>query len=82
MESRGVFSWWNQVERNGTVPHLELILVFSSEKEWNGTIPQNGIFCIDAEPSHSTESVERARSIATNRSLAGKRKTIHPLIAL
>jgi hypothetical protein len=26
------------------VPHLELILVFSSEKEWNGTVPQNGIF--------------------------------------
>jgi hypothetical protein len=27
-ETKGVFSWWNQVECNGTVPHLELILVF------------------------------------------------------
>jgi hypothetical protein len=57
------------MERNGTVPHLELILVFSSEKGWNGTVPQNGIFHMDAEPSRSTESVECARSTAANRSL-------------
>jgi hypothetical protein len=39
LERKGVFGWWNQVERNGMVPHLELILVFGSKKrtEWNGS---------------------------------------------
>jgi hypothetical protein len=32
------------VEHNGMDPHLELILMFGSKKEGNGTVPQNGIF--------------------------------------
>jgi hypothetical protein len=54
---KGVFGWWNQMECNGTILHLELILVFGSEKEWNGTVPRNGIFRLDAVPTHSTELV-------------------------
>jgi hypothetical protein len=37
--------------------------MFDLKKEWNETVPRNGIFCPDAEPSHSIELVERARSI-------------------
>jgi hypothetical protein len=48
----------NQVEWNGTVPHLEPILVFSYGMERNRVVPQNVIFFPYAECTRSTESVE------------------------
>jgi hypothetical protein len=44
------------------VPHLQAILVFGSEKERNGMVPEKGIFVLYAELTRSTKSVERLRS--------------------
>jgi hypothetical protein len=48
----------NQVEWNGTVPHLESIPVFSYGMERNRVVSQKGIFSPYAECARSTESVE------------------------
>jgi hypothetical protein len=57
------------VEWNGTVPHLEAVLVFSSKKEWNGMVPRKGISALDAERTHSTEIGGTSPFLSTNPSL-------------
>ena len=47
------------VEWNGTVPHLEPVLVFGCEMEWNEVVPQKGIFPPDAERTGPAESAGR-----------------------
>src|SRR5215203_1151026 len=54
----GCVRFQNQVEWNGTVPHLEPILVFGCGMERNRVVPRKGIFSPYAECTHSTESVE------------------------
>jgi hypothetical protein len=56
-----VFRWRNQVECNGMVLHLELILCSFGLVSWNGTVPRKRIFGPDAVYAGSTESVERTR---------------------
>jgi hypothetical protein len=54
----GCVRFQNRVEWNGTIPHLDPILVFGCEMERNQVVPQKRIFFSYAERTHSTESVE------------------------
>ena len=47
------------MEWNETVPHLEPVLVFGCEMEWNELVPQKGIFPPDAERTGPAESAGR-----------------------
>jgi hypothetical protein len=52
----GCVRFRDAVEWNGIVPFLELILVFGLGMKWNGTVPRNGIFPSDAEPTRPADS--------------------------
>jgi hypothetical protein len=57
-----MFGWCHQVERNGIVPHLELISVFSWKMEWNEVVSQKRIFPPNPKCTYSSKSVESTHS--------------------
>jgi hypothetical protein len=70
----------SRMEWNRFAPGIHPCVRLAKQVEWNR--PRKGIFGQYAEPSHSTESVECARSVPTNRTLTGKNANYRPLIAL